>query len=70
MNHRSILIIDDNEQIRAFLRKMLETAGYMVTDAPNGQEGLRQFRQTPRSRDNGLAHALQGWSGGHHGLAS
>ena len=47
MNHRSILIIDDNEQIRAFLRKVLETAGYMVTDAPNGQEGLRQFRQTP-----------------------
>jgi len=47
VNHRSILIIDDNEQIRAFLRKVLETAGYMVTDAPNGQEGLRQFRQTP-----------------------
>ena len=47
MNHRSILIIDDNEQIRTFLRKVLEQAGYMVTEAPNGQEGLRQFRQTP-----------------------
>ena len=47
MNHRSILIIDDDEQIRAFLRRVLEAAGYMVTDAPNGQEGLRQFRQTP-----------------------
>ena len=47
MNHRSILIIDDDEQIRAFLRRVLEAAGYMVTDAPNGQQGLRQFRQTP-----------------------
>ena len=47
MNHSSILIIDDNEQIRTFLRKVLEQAGYMVTEAPNGQEGLRQFRQTP-----------------------
>lgn len=47
MNHRSILIIDDNEQIRVFLRKVLEGAGYLVTEAPNGQEGLRQFRQTP-----------------------
>lgn len=47
MNHRSILIIDDDEQIRAFLRRVLEAAGYMVTEAPNGQEGLRQFRQTP-----------------------
>ena len=47
MNHRAILIIDDDEQIRAFLRRVLEAAGYMVTEAPNGQEGLRQFRQTP-----------------------
>ena len=47
MNLRSILIIDDDGQVRAFLRKVLEEAGYLVTEAPNGQEGLRQFRQAP-----------------------
>lgn len=47
MSYRSILIIDDDEQIRAFLRLVLEEAGYRVMEAANGQEGLRQFRQTP-----------------------
>jgi CheY-like chemotaxis protein len=44
---RSILLIDDNDQIRALLRRILEAAGYFVMDAANGREGLRQFRHTP-----------------------
>lgn len=47
MNPRSILVIDDKDQIRALLRRVLENAGYLVMDAANGLEGLRQFRQTP-----------------------
>ncbi|HKO31889.1 MAG TPA: response regulator [Nitrospiraceae bacterium] len=47
MTPRSILIIDDDEQLRSLFRKVLEEAGYLVFEAPNGQEGLRQFRQTP-----------------------
>ena len=47
MNPRSVLLIDDNDQIRALLRRVLEEAGYFVLDAANGREGLRQFRQTP-----------------------
>lgn len=43
----SILIIDDNDDIRGFLRQVLEEAGYDVTEACNGREGLRKFRQWP-----------------------
>ncbi|HEX9871909.1 MAG TPA: response regulator [Candidatus Tectomicrobia bacterium] len=43
----SILIIDDDPQIRALLRKTLEKAGYGVIEARDGEEGLRLFRHTP-----------------------
>jgi len=47
MTPHSILIIDDNDQIRALLRHVLEQAGYSVVEACDGQKGLRQFRQSP-----------------------
>ena len=47
MHPRSILLIDDNDQIRVLLRRVLEEAGYFVMDAANGRKGLQQFRETP-----------------------
>ena len=46
MTPRSILIINDDEQIRGALRPVLEQAGYRVMEASNGRAGLRRFRQT------------------------
>ena len=43
----TILIIDDEERIRALLRTILEAAGYEVTEAPNGRIGLELYRQRP-----------------------
>ena len=43
----SILIIDDEEIIRALLRSVLEAAGYEVTEAANGRIGLELYRQNP-----------------------
>ena len=43
----SILIIDDEESVRALLRSVLEAAGYEVTEAANGRQGLEQYRQRP-----------------------
>jgi DNA-binding response OmpR family regulator len=42
-----ILVIDDDVQIRALLRQMLERAGYEVMDAPDGDEGIRLYRENP-----------------------
>jgi two-component system response regulator (stage 0 sporulation protein F) len=44
----TILIIDDEEPIRALLRFALEAAGYEVTEAANGRQGLDLYRQSPK----------------------
>ena len=40
-----ILLIEDNDPIRALLRENLELEGHTVIEARNGQEGLDLFRQ-------------------------
>ena len=42
-----ILIIDDEPGVLGVLRRILETAGHSVTDAPNGEVALRQFEGKP-----------------------
>ena len=43
----SILIIDDDVQIRKLLRQMLEQAGYDVVDAPDGNIAMQRYRESP-----------------------
>ena len=43
----TILIIDDLESVRALLRSVLEAAGYEVTEAANGRQGLDLYRRRP-----------------------
>ena len=40
-----ILTVDDDVQVRAMLRQMLERAGYEVVEAPNGEVALELLRQ-------------------------
>ena len=42
---KRILIIDDNNDFRAFLRELLEGAGYEVIDASNGDDGIRLYKE-------------------------
>lgn len=42
-----LLLIDDDDQIRAFLRQMLEREGYEVMTASDGKEGIRLYREQP-----------------------
>jgi CheY-like chemotaxis protein len=44
-----ILVIDDEEPVRAYLRMILEREGYTVLDAEDGDAGLERCRaETPR----------------------
>lgn len=42
-----ILIIDDEEQVRLYLRRILTAESYEVVEAPDGKVGLRLYRQEP-----------------------
>jgi DNA-binding response OmpR family regulator len=41
----TILLVDDNPDIRGFARVFLEDAGYVVVTATNGEEGLHFFEK-------------------------
>lgn len=42
---RSVLVIDDDQDIHRLLRARLEGRGYQVTSASSGEEGIRKLRQ-------------------------
>jgi CheY-like chemotaxis protein len=43
----SVLVIDDEEQVRQLIRETLEQAGYDVEEACDGNEGLKRYRTRP-----------------------
>ena len=48
MKRASVLVIDDDADIRGLLRELLGRAGYEVVDSSNGREGLRAlYGSTP-----------------------
>lgn len=42
-----ILIIDDEEQVRSFMRKILQLSGHEVIEASNGKMGLKLYSDNP-----------------------
>lgn len=42
-----ILVIEDEDEVRAMLQRVLERAGYEVVVAPDGDEGIRLFSENP-----------------------
>ena len=43
----TILLIEDDDSVRALLRTTLTSAGYTVQEAVNGRHGIRVFRKAP-----------------------
>jgi CheY-like chemotaxis protein len=40
-------VIEDEQAVRGLFRAILEPVGYAIVEAVDGQDGLRQFRQSP-----------------------
>jgi len=40
----SVLVVDDQDQVRQLIREALEQAGYEVEEARDGKEGLERYR--------------------------
>ena len=47
MTTHSVLVIDDDDDIRGLVAELLQRAGLDVEQAPDGRAGLRAFHQTP-----------------------
>jgi len=43
----SVLVVDDEDQVRQLIRETLEQAGYQVMEARDGKEALQRYRQAP-----------------------
>ena len=43
----SVLVVDDEDQLRQLIRKILEQAGYQVIEARDGKEAIAQYRLEP-----------------------
>lgn len=68
---KRVLIADDEESMRLFLRAFLEPFGVVVTEAVNGEEALRLYNPgsfelvltdyaMPKMRGDALARAIKG----------
>jgi len=44
---KQVLVIDDDVDVRMLIREFLERDGYAVSDAPDGEAGLKLCRQVP-----------------------
>ncbi len=45
---KTILLVEDDDDIREIVGMVLEGAGYLVRMASNGQEGLLRLRELPK----------------------
>jgi PAS domain S-box-containing protein len=51
VGHEHILLVDDEPQLLAMQRQILERLGYAVTAMPHSKKALAMFRQAPESFD-------------------
>lgn len=59
-----VLLVEDEPRVRAQARRLLERSGFAVTDAPDGAEGLFQFRARDGAIDVVVSDVMMPMLGG------
>ncbi|MDB4888547.1 MAG: sensor histidine kinase response regulator, Cache 1, and sensory box [Gemmatimonadetes bacterium] len=59
-----VLLVEDEPRVRAQVRRLLERCGFVVTDAPDGAEGLFQFRARAGAVDVVVSDVMMPTMGG------
>jgi two-component system cell cycle sensor histidine kinase/response regulator CckA len=49
--HEHILVVEDDDNVRSVIQRLLERAGYRVTTAEHGEAALRWLNASPRAPD-------------------
>lgn len=65
---RTVLIVDDERDVRTVARIMLERAGYNVVEAANGREAVESLRTRPGDVDVVLLDIMMPEMGGREAL--
>ena len=50
-NHQTVLVVEDDAEMREMLRRTLEKDGWQVAEAPNGKVGLEKLRHASPCAD-------------------
>ena len=68
MNSATILVVDDEPQIRRVMRATLTSHGYAIKEAKTGEEALESFRYMMDVIDEDAKARCLGWSNGKSGV--
>lgn len=67
---RCILVVDDEEELRAMIQTVLSNAGYIVLEAADGREAMQLVAEARLSIDLIVTDIVMPWMGGEELIAA
>lgn len=65
-----VLVVDDEEELRDMMKRVLASAGYVVLEAVDGREAMRVVSEAPQDIDLIVTDIVMPWMGGEELIAA